>query len=812
MLKNQRLTLALALALGSSQALALGLGAIDVRTKLNEPLVAEIPILGSNAAELSKVRVKLASPEAFARIGVDRPAIIAANLEFSVGKDEEGNPVIRVTTPSKIKDPYLNFLLEVEWGRGKVLREYTVLLDPPTMVRAPVAPAPRAPTVAQTTPVAPTPTPSATPLAEPPPLPAPATPPVQSTPAAPASPPPAAAPAAPAAAPAPATAPAAAPRQDNYGPVRDGETLWSIATFVRPDSTVSMNQVMVALLAANPDAFIDGNINRLKRGAVLRIPGNDEIRALSEQAAAAQVIEQAREWRARSGAALQPETSSTTATDSRPSAPSAPEPADPRLELVPPRGDRPTTAAQSGATQGGEGVELRADLDRAREQVSTLEQENRELRSRVQDLEKLDSDAKRLIDLKDSELAAAQARVAELERAQAAAAAAPADPLASATPPPADTTPSEPVPTDTPAATDAPAETPEDALVDVSDVLDEPAADAPSEPVAVDAPATPDTTASEPTAAADPATSAAETPAAEATAWYRNPAILGGGAGLLLVGAILAFMGGRRKPAAKPVPARPSVADSFGAAAATTAPMKAVPSADDGAQELVDAIAEQPDDLARHLALVRHYYEQGDASGFEGAAEAMYAQLFDPEDLSWKQVLAMGRELLPDHPLFATPAAEASAAESYEAPQTSYRQDLDIDEPPAREAPSVEWSGGSDNATTQSFSLDEINRMAEPAPQAPAGDVDQTELGAFDIDAGELNDQGYDELPKLDLDEDAGGTALDSDDAAATKLELARAYLDMGDVEGARGMLEEVVNEGNAGQRSEAKRLLDEIR
>jgi pilus assembly protein FimV len=807
MLKNQRLTLALALALGSSQALALGLGAIDVRTKLNEPLVAEIPILGSNAAELSKVRVKLASPEAFARIGVDRPAIISANLEFSVSKDAKGNPVIRVTTPSKIKDPYLNFLLEVEWGRGKVLREYTVLLDPPTMVRAPVAPAARAPTVAQTTPVAPTPSPSATPLAEPPPLPAPATPPTRATPTAPvtSAPAPVAVPAA------PAPAPTAAPRQDNYGPVRDGETLWSIATFVRPDSTVSMNQVMVALLAANPDAFIDGNINRLKRGAVLRIPGNDEIRALSEQAAAAQVIEQAREWRARSGGALQPETSATTSA-SRPSAPSAPAPADPRLELVPPRGDRPTTAAQSGSTQGGEGAELRADLDRAREQVSTLDQENRELRSRVQDLEKLDADAKRLIQLKDSELAAAQARVAELERAQAAAAAMPPDPLAGSTPA-AEPTPSEAT-TDAAASTaepalDAPAEAPEDALVDVSDVLDEPAADAGSGTAPAEAPA--DTVTSEAPATVDTAAGAAEAPA-ETTAWYRNPAILGGGAGLLLVGAILAFMGGRRKPASKPAP-RPSVADSFGAAAAaSTAPIRAVAGDDDTAQDLVDAIAEQPDDLARHLALVRHYYEQGDASGFEGAAEAMYAQLFDPEDLSWKQVLAMGRELLPDHPLFATPAAEASPAETYEAPQTSYRQDLDIAEPPARESQSVEWSGGSDNATTQSFSLDEINRMAEPAPQAPAGDVDQAELAAFDIDAGELNDQGYDELPKLDLDDDAGGVALDSDDAAATKLELARAYLDMGDVEGARGMLEEVVNEGNAGQRSEAKRLLDEIR
>jgi pilus assembly protein FimV len=836
MLKNQRLTLALALALGSSQVLALGLGSIDVRTRLNEPLVAEIPIVGSSDGELSELRVRLASPEAFERIGLDRPAIVSANLEFSIDKSGEA-PVIRVTTPSKIRDPYLSFLLEIEWGRGRLLREYTVLLDPPVTALTRVAPAPQIPSVAETAPVLPAePSPAPEPLETPAPLPspaptpapAPAAPPVAST--APAEPEPLSPPA-PSAQPEPQPAPAATPaaaRQDSYGPVREGETLWSIAEFARPNDAVSMNQVMLALLAANPEAFIDENIHRLKRGAVLRIPTEDEVRAISEQAAAAQVIEQTREWRARSGAVQQP-----AGQDRVGSGASAAAPTDARLELVPPAGER-ASRAQSGATEGGEGSELRADLSRAREQLSTLEQENRELRSRVSDLERLEGDSKRLIELKDSELAAAQARVAELEAALQASATAPAGP---ADKPPA----AAAMPADAGLAEDLPAEDaaaagetlPEDALVDVSDALD--AMDAGDQP----SPASEALPAEDSAPAETAPIDAAPAPAESAQpAWYSNPMILGGVGGLVLLGGLVAWLSGRSKKKPAPKPARASsVADSFGAApvSAAAASVAAEEQGDGEAQTLVDAIAEQPDDLNRHLALVRHYYEQGDASGFEGAAEAMYAQLFDPEDLSWKQVLAMGRELLPDHPLFA--AAQEGSAEWDDAGEdrdrdTSYRQDLELDDADLTDTSTgagreeVDWGGpAADAGKTQAFSVDEIERLAEdshsitqelPAVSADRrGDTDDFELGAFDGGSdGTAGDSGPAPLTELDFDGDAelADTQLDGDDAAATKLELARAYLDMGDVEGARGMLEEVVNEGNAGQRSEAKRLLDEIR
>ena len=289
---------------------------------------------------------------------------------------------------------------------------------------------------------------------------------------------------------------------------------------------------------------------------------------------------------------------------------------------------------------------------------------------------------------------------------------------------------------------------------------------------------------------------------------------------------------------------RGSVADNYAAATASAAAAAAAETADDAgdgeAQQLVDAIAEQPDDLGRHLALVRHYYETGDASGFEGAAEAMYAQLFDPEDMSWKQVLAMGREILPDHPLFAV-SGEGDHAPTGADDELHHEQRAEVDWGSDSSAvePAVDESE-LDIGTTQQFSVDDVSRMAEEQrshfdvsdepldhddmsldmdtsssykaePPARSTDDSFDSSSGYDLDLGEP-EASAEPMAQDELDMGDAGEGMDADDAAATKLELARAYLDMGDVEGARGMLEEVVNEGNAGQRAEAKRLLDEVR
>src|SRR5690606_2606916 len=130
------LAVALALALGTGEALALGLGQVEVKSSLYQPLEAEIPVLSSTPGEAESLVVRLASPEAFARVGLERPPYLAANLQFSVVENERGQKVIRITTPNRVNDPFLNFLVEADWGKGRLLREFTVLLDPPTTAPA----------------------------------------------------------------------------------------------------------------------------------------------------------------------------------------------------------------------------------------------------------------------------------------------------------------------------------------------------------------------------------------------------------------------------------------------------------------------------------------------------------------------------------------------------------------------------------------------------------------------------------------------------------------------------------------------------
>lgn len=785
--KRLRLPLALALALGSSQALALGLGQIEVRSGLNQPLEAEIPVV-STAGEAEALKVRLASPDAFARVGLDRPATLAANLEFAVATDKRGRTVIRVSTPNEIVEPFLTFLLEVDWGKGRMLREYTVLLDSPTM--APIQGAPAA-----TTPISDAP-PSQVEALPPPSMPEPvdAPAPIEST-------------AAPSPAPEPAPVAAASPgfASDSYGPVASGETLWSIAARTRPDSDVSVNQMMVALLRANPDAFIGNNINRLKSGAVLRIPGREDAVATAAAEAAAQVREQTQAWRDTVQPSPQPAQadSYTGLVEGESTSSAAP---DSRLELTPPTGDN-ASATQSGASASGEGRELRADLARSREEAGALKQENVELKSRVGELEKLQGDSSRLIELKDSELAAAQRRLAELEaRATAADAAAAATPTDStSTIPATDTAPSaaDASPTDTLASvadSAAPATDPAsvDAAVDPSLTTIDPATAVPAEGEEVTPPmgfesgadAATATTPSETAATVTPPVAppvtepaAALPPRPAPTPWYSNPWILGGG-GLALAGLIALLVGRRRKTAA-PSPSRynsDALAASV-AAAQASAPDAAAGDADDREGDLIEAISRDPSDLQRHLELVRHYYDTGDAAGFENAAEAMYSRVYDPEDDAWQEVVALGQEIAPEHPLFVATGAVQVEADLDAAPAPGAAREVAWNQP----APSFA-------SPTPPAAVPAPAPVPTPAPAAP------------------FDDFSYGSAPAGNVATDFGDVDEGGSDAAATKLELARAYLDMGDVEGARGMLEEVLGEGNAAQRNDARRLLDEIR
>lgn len=444
--------IATALLLAAGNAWALGLGQIEVKSRRNQPLVAEIPIISTTPGELEALQARLASPETFRRVGLAPPSGVAADLQFSLGSDARGRPVIRVTSTRPVEQAVLNFLVEVDWGQGRLVREYSALVDAPNTASAPLqpaieAPVSPAPNVVQrpvAPPVAATPVPTPPPAPEARPEPAPA--PIAIAPL----PPPAAAPAPVSAAPAPAAA--------QYGPIKQGETLSKIAGKLDLPSGYSLDQTMLALLRANPDAFLGDDINRLRRGSVLRVPGSDELGSVSADEAGQVVRQQMQQWRQARRPVRQPEAATAEAAPATrapaPAAPAAapepkaaataakPKPATPprqaaparrqeaRLQIIPPAAPGKATGTRSGTTAGGEGSMLQQQLRQKDEDIAAKAVEIGELKERVAELEKLKQDQEQLLSLKDSELAAAQQRLAEAKKATATAAAAAVKPAA----------------------------------------------------------------------------------------------------------------------------------------------------------------------------------------------------------------------------------------------------------------------------------------------------------------------------------------------------------------------------------------------
>ena len=327
---------------------ALGLGEIHLNSALNEPMNAEIDLIAASADELGALRATLAGRESFTRYGIDRPPFLST-LTFKVGKGKEGRDALLVRSTDAIPEPFVTFLVEVNWARGRLMREYTVLLDPPVYTPGETARS-----------TAPVTAPSVS---------------APSRPPAPAAAPPADS----ATAPAPAshagpgagqstgtTTPSGAPIAGGSYRVAQGDTLTKIARSLRSDSPANIDQTMLAVYRANPDAF-GGNINILRRGAVLRIPGADEIAALNQNEALSEVQRQMNAWRGASGGE-----------------------AAGHLRLVTPgAGGR----AAGGGDSNGAGAEAQA------------------LKDRVKDLEAQLAASHRLIDIRNGELSALQRKL-----------------------------------------------------------------------------------------------------------------------------------------------------------------------------------------------------------------------------------------------------------------------------------------------------------------------------------------------------------------------------------------------------------------
>ncbi len=802
----RRKTLASAiLGIFASQAFALGLGNIRIKSYLDQPLDAEIEVIASSPQELASLRVMLAPPEAYARAGIPR-AHFHSKLRFRVEKRPDGKAVIHVTSKVPVKEPFLDFLVEANWGSGQIVREYTLLVDPPVLMQAP-APVVKAPAVS----------------------------PVASKPATPAT----ATSRRVMGSPAPSAQATAGTAPGTYGPTKRNETLWRIAERVRPSPDLTIPQVMLAILEANPEAFYNANINNLKAGYVLRIPTREEMQAIGRAEAAREFRRQMAEWR--SGAARPGAGRSTVAGAegaAKPKGGAGKAAADEggseeaRLELVAPtesaegEGTDAAAAATGVVTGEGQSIEaLKKELTLANEAIEAQEQQNAQLTERLRRLEEQVEKLHRLLELKDSELARLQQSA----------------------------TPAE-IPGDVGQAPSVP-ETAGPAG-ESGEMSEAPGSVEAGEPVVESAPAASET-------APTPAGSAAgmeETilPDEELTAGdedvpfaerlLRDPVYQAVGGGILLFLLLLLWMARRgrqaqevgfeesilrERPALEPDTTTAEAAASVEAPVAETGTETreaAGPQTDSSlftdfavsgmdtmreeaeadplaeadvylaygryqqAEELIRSVIDkEPENPDLRVKLLEVLYAARNRADFDAEAEALLAMLGNPDDVRWQRVVEMGQDLSPDNPLF---SGQAAAAENVEPVAESSETLGDVETVPTEPG----------QAEAEPAELSE----AEPEPELQVLDMEAERKSAEESSEEALEaDITPPSMPAAELPEEEG--ALAPLDEVATKLDLARAYMEMGDPEGARSILQEVLEEGSREQKEEAETLLREV-
>ena len=336
MLQVRKLVLAIAAAsaLSSGMAQALGLGELTLKSTQNQPLLAEIELLDVKDLTAAEVVPSLAPPDEFTKAGVPRPAFLD-DLRFTPVINANGKSVLRVTSSQPLSEPFVKFLVQVMWPSGRLLRDYSVLLDPAKFSPQTAAAA--------------------------------------------------------------SSAPASASGQYT---TTSRDTLWEIAAKARNGGSVQ--QTMLAIQALNPDAFINGNINRLKTGQVLRLPDAAQSVQLSPGKAVNEVASQNADWR--SGRRTTPLAQQLDATGRQPVAAKAPARADSNdsLSLV-------AASAAKGKGAVGDAKNVSDKLAMTEEGLDSARRENAELQSRMQDLQSQLDKLQRLIELKNDQLAKLQA-------------------------------------------------------------------------------------------------------------------------------------------------------------------------------------------------------------------------------------------------------------------------------------------------------------------------------------------------------------------------------------------------------------------
>ena len=796
----QRTALALAsasvLGLWGSQASALSLGRIAVQSALGEPLRAEIEILEINEEEASSLRPRVAMPDVFSASGMEYSSILSG-LQISLQRRPDGQRYLRLSNSRAVNEPYVDLILEASWSSGRIVRDYTMLFDPPNLNAAPAS-APQAPQVSSvpiriSPPAAPSPAPVA---AAPEAAGAPVADGGAVAPAAPAQAAAPAAPAAPAASGSPA-APAVAGRSSVT--VKAGDTASKLALAQKP-ADVSLDQMLVAMLRANPEAFVGGNVNRLRVGAVVDMPGANEAQATSTEEARQILIAQSKdfnEYRRRLAAtapaspeaAADRKTSGTVQTQVEEKKPAATAP------------DKLTLS--KGAVQPKTEDQL-AEERKAKEAAARTEA----LSKNVAELEKLSK-------------AATPAPAASAVKAPAPAAVAPA-PVASA-----------------PVASPAP------------QVAAAPAASAPAPQVAA-------TPAPRPAASAPMPAPVAEEPSL-LDELLDNPMIPAAAGGLVALLAGLAFYRSRQRKNAGQVDSaylesrlQPDSffgnsggqrVDTNDASVNSSSSMVYSPSQLDAGDDvdpvaeadvylaygrdlqaeeiLKEALRNHPSRVAIHQKLVEIYAKRRDAKNLGIIAKEAY-KVTGGSGSEWDAICELGRGIDPGNEMYQGGEPPASAPAPLQANPASYTPAQAVRQAAPAAAPVAAAAAGVDLDLDLDFSLDEAPARAsvpsastQPAPIASAPDnglaFEAPSLPASPAPAAAAADN----LMNFDM----GGLSLDlgtpseqpdtgNEDPLATKLALADEFKAIGDTDGARALIEEIIAEASGDMKSRAQKAL----
>ena len=838
-------------ALTPTDASALALGRIAVQSALGEPLRAEIDVPQATAAELDALQASIASPDVFKAHGMEYSSS-ARLVQVEVVRQADGTAKLKLSSRSPVTDPFVDLVVDANWAAGHLVRSYTLLLDPPATPQAAPTPAPTtAPQITASRPAA--------------------------APAARAGKTASSDSAAPAAAPAAAErATAKAEAGGDSVTVRSGDTAGRLANANRP-SGVSLDQMLVAMLRANPSAFVNGNVNRLRAGSVVQLPNKEQASATTAKEARQIVAAQSRDFNEfrRRLAGKAPEAKVAAAERSSSGQVQA------QVQ------DNSTAAAAADKLTLSKG----AISQHAAEEKLAKDKQASAQADRVDELQRNLSELQKV--------ASASAPAGAAGTPAAATATAPAAvtpgvtlpmeaPVAAVAAPDASTAAPD-APTPAPAASDAPS-------AEASAATEQPAA----EPM-VAAPESP-----KPEAVAKPVV-VPPAPAPEPSFLEEltgdNPLILPAAGGVLAL--LLGLVGWRTVQRRRGQKAADATAtdsqlppDSFfgnsggqqvdtrQSTMAASSTMAYSPSQLDAggdvdpvaeaevylaygrdvqAEEILkEALRTQPERLGVHMKLAEIYAKRQDAKAFTATALAVQP-LTQGAGPSWDRIVELGQSVDASNPLFqgapaptapSTSAFADALAKSHGMPAASVPKtaaaaaagaalsqhlppdldlSLDMDLPGGlSDAEHADAAGPSSVLTPsdQDFAALEPswNTPAQPASAAAPAPAAAVPAAPQPLDLSTL-EFSLDEpvapapAPAVDLGLNLGDLNLDlgdtsasdaaapavTDDPLSTKLDLAREFHAIGDSEGARTLVEEVIAEASGDLKERAQRLLSEI-